>query len=243
MSSAQKHPEPIYIRRGLDTTMKSIRITGSPDPEHAPELFDILAISSFVSETRLYDWNLSRREAPTALLEVDGDIERFRHEISGVDGIQSIDVTPVSDDTFIVHAVLKPAVVPLLEKMLEWITREGVVVVKPIVYRDGRAHARIVGQSDVLQETVRNLPSEMNLEVTSIGDFDRSRNVVESILSDRQREAILSAFDLGYYEYPRQATHEDVADRLDCAPSTASVHLQKAEMKVISEVLERVFEW
>lgn len=219
--------------------MKSVRITGSPDPEHTPELFDVLATSPYVSETRLYDWNLSHPDAPTALLEVDGDIERYRDEIVDVDGVGSVDVTPVADGTFTVHAVLEPAVVPLLRKMLEWISREGVVVVKPIVYRDGQARARIVGRAEVLRETVQNLPAEMNLDVTSIGEFDSGRNAVGSRLSDRQREALLTAYDLGYYEYPRRATHEDVADRLDCAANTVSVHLQKAELKVISDVLER----
>ncbi|MFC6963264.1 helix-turn-helix domain-containing protein [Halocatena marina] len=61
-------------------------------------------------------------------------------------------------------------------------------------------------------------------------------------LSDRQRAALLAAFDLGYYEQPRQATHKDVAARLDCAPNTASEHLQKAEMKVITNVLQFEFE-
>jgi len=53
------------------------------------------------------------------------------------------------------------------------------------------------------------------------------------VLSDRQREAVLAALELGYHDQPRGATHEDVAATLDAAPSTASEHLRKAEAKLV----------
>lgn len=47
---------------------------------------------------------------------------------------------------------------------------------------------------------------------------------------------IQAALSLGYYEVPRTASHEDVAEELDCAPSTAAEHLRKAEATVIETV-------
>ena len=41
----------------------------------------------------------------------------------------------------------------------------------------------------------------------------------------------------GYYETPREATHEDVADRLDCSPATVSEHLQKIERAVFGALV------
>jgi predicted DNA binding protein len=35
----------------------------------------------------------------------------------------------------------------------------------------------------------------------------------------------MRALELGYYETPREATHTNVAERLDCAPNTATEHL------------------
>jgi predicted DNA binding protein len=57
-------------------------------------------------------------------------------------------------------------------------------------------------------------------------------------LSDRQREAVTVALELGYYNQPRGATHEDVAAELDCAPPTASDHLQKAEATIIRAAMD-----
>lgn len=216
--------------------MKYARLTGTPDPERTPEIFDLLARSSFVDEARLYDWNLSN-DAVTALLEVDGERERFRDEAADVLGMRSVDTARISERRFTLLAVLEPTVVPLLQGLVGTISREGLVVAKPLLYRDGQVHARIVGSAAVLQRAVDEFPAEIALEISAIGEFDRSRETPLSGLSDRQREALLAAFDLGYYEQPRRATHEDVAARLDCAPNTASEHLQKAEIKLVTDVL------
>jgi predicted DNA binding protein len=61
--------------------------------------------------------------------------------------------------------------------------------------------------------------------------------ILESLLSERQREAIAVAVDRGYYEIPRQMSHEDVAAAVDCAPSTAAEHLRKAESKLLQSVV------
>ncbi|WP_231183342.1 helix-turn-helix domain-containing protein [Haladaptatus sp. DYF46] len=220
--------------------MKYARLTGTPDPKRTPEIFDLLARSSFVDEARLYDWNLSD-DAVTALLEVDGERERFRDQAVSVTGIRSVDTTRVSEGRFTLLAVLEPDAVPLLKRMVATITQEGLVVEKPLLYRDGQVHTRLVGSTAVLQNAVDGFPPEINLEISAIGEFDRSRKTPLSDLSDRQRETLLAAFDLGYYEHPRRATHEDVAARLDCAPNTVSEHLQKAELKLITELLRSEF--
>ncbi|MFB6270658.1 MAG: helix-turn-helix domain-containing protein, partial [Halobacterium sp.] len=48
-------------------------------------------------------------------------------------------------------------------------------------------------------------------------------------LTDRQREVVETAVDLGYYDVPRTAGQDDVAAELDCASSTVAEHLRKAE--------------
>ena len=47
----------------------------------------------------------------------------------------------------------------------------------------------------------------------------------------------LEPLDLGYYDQPHEAPHEAIAETLDCAPSTASNHLQKAEAGLVRAVI------
>jgi predicted DNA binding protein len=59
----------------------------------------------------------------------------------------------------------------------------------------------------------------------------------EEDVDDAQREALAAAAALGYYDQPRGATSEDVADELDCATATAAEHLRKAEATLVDAAL------
>lgn len=54
-------------------------------------------------------------------------------------------------------------------------------------------------------------------------------------LTDRQREVLLTARAMGYYQYPRGANASEVADALDICPSTLSEHLAAAQSKLLDE--------
>jgi hypothetical protein len=52
-------------------------------------------------------------------------------------------------------------------------------------------------------------------------------------LTDPQREALRTAYELGYFEVPRGASLEAVADELDIAPSSASERLRRAQTHLV----------
>lgn len=218
--------------------MKYVRVIARPDPDRAPRFFRVLAASSYVTEARLFDQNASPRGKPTGLFEVDGDEDRVRDELADAPGVLTLETATVAEGTFNLLLALDPSAVPLLRDLFGAITREGLVVAKPVFYRDGRVHSRIVGTPASLQAAIETLPSDVDLEIDTIGDFDRRRDSPLSMLSDRQREAVTTAFAMGYYEHPREATHAEIADRLGCAPNTVSDHLQKAEGRIVDALLE-----
>ncbi|MDX1744427.1 MAG: helix-turn-helix domain-containing protein [Halobacteriales archaeon] len=57
-------------------------------------------------------------------------------------------------------------------------------------------------------------------------------------LTPRQREVLTTAYELGYYEPGGGATGADISDELDISPPTVSQHLQAAERKLVSILLE-----
>jgi len=61
---------------------------------------------------------------------------------------------------------------------------------------------------------------------------------VTADLTDRQREALRAAYLAGYFERPRDASGEEVADRLGVSNSTFSQHLRAAQAKVFAHVFE-----
>jgi len=56
-------------------------------------------------------------------------------------------------------------------------------------------------------------------------------------LTDRQREALRIAYELGYFDIPRGASLEDVAAELDVTPSSVSERLRRAQTRLIEETV------
>ena len=60
-----------------------------------------------------------------------------------------------------------------------------------------------------------------------------------SRLTARQRQALLTAYSLGYYDVPRRISSEELAKRLKLGTSTYAEHLRKAEKRLLAGVLSR----
>lgn len=56
-------------------------------------------------------------------------------------------------------------------------------------------------------------------------------------LTDRQREALRIAYELGYFEIPRRASLEEVAAELDISASSVSERLRRAQTELIEETV------
>ena len=55
-------------------------------------------------------------------------------------------------------------------------------------------------------------------------------------LTDRQREVLTVAHEMGYFEHPRDANAEAVAADLDITPSTFAEHLAAAQSKLVDSI-------
>jgi PAS domain S-box-containing protein len=64
----------------------------------------------------------------------------------------------------------------------------------------------------------------------------RIRRRLAAELTERQQTALEVAYHAGFYDWPRSASGEDLADSLDVAPPTVHQHLRKAERKVLDEL-------
>lgn len=212
--------------------MRYLELVGTPPPG-APRFFKLVADSPHVDEARLLEWNASTEDALTALYAVDGDADAFAGAVGDSSVVVEFHLTRVDDDRFYVLVVGRPSEAPLFQQIIDTISRMGLIVATPVVYREGRAHFRIVGKSEVLQSMVDAVPSGFEVDVHAIGTFPDGATAPTTTLSERQRATVTVALELGYYESPRNATHAEIAERLGCAPNTVTEHLQKAEAKLI----------
>lgn len=103
---------------------------------------------------------------------------------------------------------------------------------------DGGASMSLVGPQTSISETIREYESAgVRPDLERLAAYEGESDPVDS-LTDRQREVIQTAFDMGYYDVPRAVSTEAVADELSLDGSTVSEHLQRAERNLLSQVLE-----
>lgn len=105
------------------------------------------------------------------------------------------------------------------------------------------AVARVPSDADVRSVVDRvqsDFPdAELRAKRTEGSDAgDQVHGDVFEELTDRQLEAVETAYSAGYFEWPRDATAEDVADDLDIASPTFHNHLRKAQNALLGELLD-----
>ncbi|MFD1647640.1 helix-turn-helix domain-containing protein [Haloarchaeobius litoreus] len=215
----------------------TLRVSGAEAELHP--LVPALTDGSMFRNAQMVDWAPSL-EPPraTVLLYVDGDVQRFVGVLEETDLVLEYDVTHVGEERAYVYVHSEPH--PVEWRLFDVGTIEGLIPVFPIQYHhDGSITARIVGPTETLQAAVESMPEGVETRLERVGEYDLGRPPVPPSLPPRQREVLVTAFELGYYEVPREASRDDVAAAMDCAPSTASEHLQKAERSIIRTYLNR----
>ena len=217
--------------------MKHVRITLDADgrEREVHPVYDLLVNAPYVNRSTAMHWNFDGEELGI-MHHVVGDRERFEAAIAEIPEVLSYELVPAGDDAF--YTYIRDAMTDPLREVFEITTRSPVVVVPPVEYGlDGSISYSVVGPSAEIQAAIDGIPDPIAVEVVEVSGLEATPGLLESLLSDRQRDAIEAALDLGYYEIPREAGHEAVADAIGCAPSTAAEHLRKAEAKLLRSVL------
>ena len=103
---------------------------------------------------------------------------------------------------------------------------------------DQGANLSLVGPHDAIRGTLDEYKSSgMAPHLRRITSYNGTERPLDK-LTDRQREVIQTAYDLGYYEVPRETSTEAVATELEIDPSTVAEHLQRAERNLLSQFLD-----
>lgn len=87
-----------------------------------------------------------------------------------------------------------------------------------------------------ISESIENL--SLQFRVVRIRGYTGTRGSLD-MLTQRQQEIIQLAFDGGYYNVPQQTSIKELAAALDLDKSTVWEHLQRAEQKLLTEIINQ----
>jgi hypothetical protein len=104
--------------------------------------------------------------------------------------------------------------------------------------RDGKVRITQLGDNRQVKEVLESVQKlGIHYRIVSLMDAKFSPTSPISHLTSKQRDAIILAFKLGYFDTPRKVSSEQLAKKLGLANSTLAVHLRRAEHRLLSEML------
>jgi hypothetical protein len=101
-----------------------------------------------------------------------------------------------------------------------------------------RMKVEVVGKETDVKRLLKHANKWSNTyKILGLASVDAKAESPLSKLSTKQKQALLTAFALGYYDVPRRISSEDLARHLNADKSTIVEHLRKAERKLIDGII------
>ena len=124
-----------------------------------------------------------------------------------------------------------------LTRLLSIAESHALVLETPFQFTEQGVRVTVAGEERALQAAFAQATDVMTIDVESTSVYAPERPAFLERLTTRQHEALATAYELGYYKTPRTVSFEEVADELDCAPSTANELLRRAEATLVAALL------
>ncbi len=170
------------------------------------------------------------------LFHVDGPVGPYRETIQAVPSVIDFEIAPCPDDSFYIY--VRDEVTESGRGLIDAFSRPGLLRARPLEYRtDGTVWVAVIGPAEAIQSAADAVGETTQTEVRTVGEFPSSSIDSRVGLTERQLEAVTAAVDCGYYEVPRAAGLDAVADRLECSTGTVGELLRRAEQTVMADLV------
>ncbi|HXY87449.1 MAG TPA: helix-turn-helix domain-containing protein [Candidatus Acidoferrales bacterium] len=108
----------------------------------------------------------------------------------------------------------------------------------PYVVKDGKVKITFLGNTKQMRTSIKIFEDAgVRYRVVSLTDAKISPYSLISRLTEKQRNALITAYTLGYYDVPRKISLVQLAKTLNLARSTLDKHLRKAEQRLLHHIM------
>lgn len=208
-----------------------VRIAAQGRAGEIHPMYGVMTEAPFVERATAEQWNYTG-DALGILHYVVGDADALEAAMRDIPEVLSYDIERIDDRSCYVY--VRDATTDRLQEFFSPISAGGLIVVPPIEYEpDGTVVFSMFGPDDEVQAAIEAVSAPVDVTIEAVGGLAGTTAAIDAALTDRQREVVETAVALGYYDIPRTASQEAIADELDCAPSTIAEHLRKSEARIL----------
>ena len=128
---------------------------------------------------------------------------------------------------------------PTLSSVLSSAGIDSGYLFPPLEIGGGKVKFSFLGSEEQVKEFMEKIDAiGIRYRVVLLADANFSPTSPLSLLTEKQREVLITAYKLGYYDIPRKISSEELAKKLNLVDSTVVEHLRKAERRLMANMLE-----
>ncbi|PCR91331.1 helix-turn-helix domain-containing protein [Natrinema ejinorense] len=183
----------------------------------------------------LHNVSLLEDETIVTLFQLSGDRTALEEVLTDSRMVRKFHLSGRADT---IHAYLHLERYDRLVRLMKMLRQFEFIIDTPLEYtRRGGLCVTLIGDVVSFQNAVPNIPDGITLKLLKTGTYEPNTDRLFSQLTDRQQEILRTAVDMGYYNVPREATHDAIGEELDCTGGTVGGHLRKIEAKILSQIV------
>lgn len=225
-----------WAGRALSFMMRYITFTLDPPGPGVHPAGTALAEAEGIRRQRLLHVNALMNGDGLLFYQLDGDTDAALDALRTTDAVIDQELMDQHEDSFYLYAYVEPG--EPAGTLMYLAQRYALIVETPIEFvGDGALRVTVAGKQEMLQQAFQRFPDEIDTTIEGAGEYGPEHGGLLGSLTDRQREVLETAAELGYYEVPRGVNRCDVAAALDCSTSTVDEHIRKAETRLLSALV------
>jgi hypothetical protein len=113
-----------------------------------------------------------------------------------------------------------------------------IIYTTPMIIARDRQVISVLGEQKDLKKFIELVrPNADRITNMSFKRAAYQKKDILSVLTHKQKETIIAAYDHGYYDYPKKITSEELSKKVNISKGTMMEHLRKAEGRLLREIL------
>lgn len=191
---------------------------------------------------QLYQWCNYRHDIIELVMQKHEDYSQVRDEFS-----KSMEIVDEIDNGANVHVITRMCACAATGTVMSHLNDPTLLVIPPVAYEKGWEYYRMIAfRHDSITKLVTKLRDiGFNVEILRKIPFDGymassltlSTDTLFSGLTEKQIDALLTAYAQGYFRYPRGTDLQTIASKEKIGRTTFLEHLKKAENKIITALI------